>query len=413
MNKKNQPNVNNIFPKNNYDIDSLENIPLFSNIPQNNDKKQDFIIFPKDLKFEEKPDLNRISNINDNELPLEDKLQIQKQIDEDNDNDDQIEVIENILSNFGKEKFSNKKFLLYKKGQKNKYKSNSVVNSNNKILNKIKKDIALINFQQEINKIHKLHNYKIFLKSERAHLNTIRKNHFENNFNNESGSKNKKRIEEIKNKLYSKSKESKSNSKNSEIKKLINTFNVNRKKENFFNTKKEKAFNQILEGINNLKQMKINRSINNCNNKNNNNNNNNYVCNTFRSMINYDHFKNKKNNDEIQRLILPVNNSKKNKNKNQVEENNDYLKTEDSTNISIYNSNQFFYSVYNHAIKKYPYLYLLKNKINKMKTNDLSKSQKKTKDKIKKEKEENKSLLDKINSQRDIFQREIDKYNSK
>jgi hypothetical protein len=409
MNKKNQPNVNNIFPKNNYDIDSLENIPLFSNIPQNNDKKQDFIIFPKDLKFEEKPDLNRISNINDNELPLEDKLQIQKQIDEDNDNDDQIEVIENILSNFGKEKFSNKKFLLYKKGQKNKYKSNSVVNSNNKILNKIKKDIALINFQQEINKIHKLHNYKIFLKSERAHLNTIRKNHFENNFNNESGSKNKKRIEEIKNKLYSKSKESKSNSKNSEIKKLINTFNINRKKENFFNTKKEKAFNQILEGINNLKQMKINRSINNCNK--NNNNNTNYVCNTFRSMINYDYFKNKKNNNEIQRLILPVNNSKKNKNKNQVEENNDYLKTEDSTNISIYNSNQFFYSVYNHAIKKYPYLYLLKNKINKMKTNDLSKSQKKTKDK--KEKEENKSLLDKINSQRDIFQREIDKYNSK
>ena len=408
MNKKNQPNVNNIFPKNNYDIDSLENIPLFSNIPQNEVKKQDFIIFPKDLKFEEKPDFNRISNINDNELPLEDKLQIQKQIDEDNDNDDQIEVIENILSNFGKEKFSNKKFLLYKKGQKNKYKSNSVVNSNNKILNKIKKDIALINFQQEINKIHKLHNYKIFLKSERAHLNTIRKNHFENNFNNESGSKNKKRIEEIKNKLYSKSKESKSNSKNSEIKKLINTFNVNRKKENFFNTKKEKAFNQILEGINNLKQMKINRSINNCNK---NNNNNNYVCNTFRSMINYDYFKNKKNNNEIQRLILPVNNSKKNKNKNQVEENNDYLKTEDSTNISIYNSNQFFYSVYNHAIKKYPYLYLLKNKINKMKTNDLSKSQKKTKDK--KEKEENKSLLDKINSQRDIFQREIDKYNSK
>ena len=411
MNKKNQPNVNNIFPKNNYDIDSLENIPLFSNIAQNNDKKQDFIIFPKDLKFEEKPDLNRISNINDNELPLEDKLQIQKQIDEDNDNDDQIEVIENILSNFGKEKFSNKKFLLYKKGQKNKYKSNSVVNSNNKILNKIKKDIALINFQQEINKIHKLHNYKIFLKSERAHLNTIRKNHFENNFNNESGSKNKKRIEEIKNKLYSKSKESKSNSKNSEIKKLINTFNINRKKENFFNTKKEKAFNQILEGINNLKQMKINRSINNCNNKNNNNNNNNYVCNTFRSMINYDHFKNKKNDNEIQRLILPVNNSKKNKNKNQVEENNDYLKTEDSSNISIYNSNQFFYSVYNHAIKKYPYLYLLKNKINKMKTNDLSKSIKKTKDK--KEKDENKSLLDKINSQRDIFQREIDKYNSK
>lgn len=405
MNKKYQPNVNNIFPKNNYDIDSLENIPLFSNIAPNPDKKQDFIKFQKELKLEEKPDFNRISNINENELPLEDQIQIQKQIDQDNDNDDQIEVIEKILNNFGKEKYNNKKFLLYKKGQKNKYKSNSVVNSNNKILNKIKKDIALINFQQEINKIHKLHNYKIFLKSERAHLNTIRKNNLEN-IANESASKNKKRIEEIKNKLYSKSKQSKSNSKNHEIKKLINTFNINRKKENFLNYKKEKAFNQILDGINNLKQMKINRSINNSNK---NNNNNNYACNTFRSMINYDHYNIKKSNDEMQEIILPVNEPKKNK--EQIEENNDYLKTEDSSNISIYNSNQFFYTVYKHAIKKYPYLYLLKNKINKMKTNGLSKSQKKMKDENKKE--GSRSLLDKINNQKDIFQKEIDKYNSK
>jgi len=405
MNKKYQPNVNNIFPKNNYDIDSLENIPRFSNIAPNPDKKQDFIKFQKELKLEEKPDFNRISNINENELPLEDQIQIQKQIDQDNDNDDQIEVIEKILNNFGKEKYNNKKFLLYKKGQKNKYKSNSVVNSNNKILNKIKKDIALINFQQEINKIHKLHNYKIFLKSERAHLNTIRKNNLEN-IANESASKNKKRIEEIKNKLYSKSKETKNSSKNHEIKKLINTFNINRKKENFLNYKKEKAFNQILDGINNLKQMKINRSINN-NNKN--NNNNNYACNTFRSMINYDHYNIKKSNDEMQEIILPVNKPKKDK--KQIEENNDYLKTEDSSNISIYNSTQFFYTVYKHAIKKYPYLYLLKNKINKMKTNDLSKSQKKMKDENKKE--GSRSLLDKINNQKDIFQKEIDKYNSK
>jgi len=404
MNKKYQPNVNNIFPKNKYDIDSLENIPRFSNIAPNPDKKQDFIKFQKELKLEEKPDFNRISNINENELPLEDQIQIQKQIDQDNDNDDQIEVIEKILNNFGKEKYNNKKFLLYKKGQKNKYKSNSVVNSNNKILNKIKKDIALINFQQEINKIHKLHNYKIFLKSERAHLNTIRKNNLEN-IANESASKNKKRIEEIKNKLYSKSKETKNSSKNHEIKKLINTFNINRKKENFLNYKKEKAFNQILDGINNLKQMKINRSINN-NNKN--NNNNNYACNTFRSMINYEHYNIKKSNDEMQEIILPVNKPKKDK--KQIEENNDYLKTEDSSNISIYNSNQFFYTVYKHAIKKYPYLYLLKNKINKMKTNDLSKSQK-MKDENKKE--GSRSLLDKINNQKDIFQKEIDKYNSK
>ena len=172
MNKKYQSNVNNNFPKNNYEIVFPENISIFSNISQKTDKKEDFITFQKKLKLEEKPDFNRISNLKDNELPLEDQLQIQKQINDDNDNDDQIEVIENILNNFGKEKIKNKKFMLYKNGnKKNKYKSNSVMNGSNKILNKIKKDIALINFQQEINKIHKLLNYKIFLKSQKAHFN--------------------------------------------------------------------------------------------------------------------------------------------------------------------------------------------------------------------------------------------------
>lgn len=370
-------NINSIFSKNNYDKDSEENDIFFSTT----EKKEDLI------NTKEKPDLNRISNLKDNELPLEDKLQIQKQIndDNDNDNDDQIEVIENILNNFdnfGKEKFREKKFLMYKykSSLKKKYKSNSVINrSNNKILNKIKNDIALINFQQEINKIHKLHNYKIFLKSERAHLNTIKKNNMEkNNINQEN--KNKKRIEEIKKKLFEqKNKESKPNN----IKGLINNFNLNRKKENFLHSKNEKAFKQILEEINNLKQSKINN--------NNYNNNSNNVCNTFRSGINP--------------LIKSL------KQKNFLDDNEDYLKTEESTKTSSPYSNQFFYNVYKNSINKYPYLHILKNKINKMKKFDLSQSQKmfqvrnRTNNKI--------TLLEKINSQKDIFQKEIEKYNSK
>ena len=381
------PNVNFNFHNNNYDIDSPENFQIFSN---NNTK----------LKMEEKLDFNRISNLKDNELPLEDQLQIQKQINEDNDNDDQIEVIENILNNFGKEKYQNNKFLLYKKGYKGKYKSNSVINHNNKILNKIRNDIALINFQQEINKIHKLHNYKIFLKSERAHFNSLKKDKIDNIFFEEN--KNKKRIENIKKKLFAKNKEKKNTNKNNEIRKLISTFNKNRKRENLSKAKKENGFNQLLEEINNLKEMKMNNF----------NNNN---CKTFRSRINSDYFNSDNNNNininnnENQGVVLPVNDPKKNKKKN--EENEEYLKTEESTNISIFNSNQFFYTVYRNAIKKYPYLYLLKNKINKMKSNDLSKGKNKMKEKSKKE--ENISILDKINSQKNIFQKEIDKYKSK
>ena len=411
MNKKFQSNEKIIFPKNNPEIVFPENTPIFSNISSKNEKKEDFITFQKQLKMEEKPDLNRISNLKDNELTLEDQLQIQKQINDDYDNDDQIEVIENILNNFGKEKNKNKEFMLYKNKnkmnlnlQKNKYKSNSVINRNNthnKILNKIKKDIALINFQQEINKIHKLHNYKIFLKNEKAHFTSLKKANLEKENNlTESQSKNKNRIEEIKKKLYSKNQESKSSNKNNEIRTFINTFNIKRKKEKFFKSKNDKAFNQILEEINNLKLMKINNSIYNTNNYNNNKN----FCNTFRIRINHENFINSNNKENSK-------NNELNKNKKNVKENGDHLKTEDSSNISLYDSNQFFYTVYKHAIKKYPYLYLLKNKINKMKSNDVSKSQTKFKDKTKKE--ENISLLDKINSQRDIFQREIEQHNSK
>jgi hypothetical protein len=67
---------------------------------------------------------------------------------------------------------------------------------------------------------------------------------------------------------------SKSNnsSYNNNIKKLINIFNFNRRKEAFFNSKNEKAFNQMLSEINNLKKSKLN--------------NNNDLCPTFRSLKN-------------------------------------------------------------------------------------------------------------------------------
>ena len=383
MNQNSQTNVKLNLIQNNYDKDSKENTQIFSNDIPNIIKKEDFIPI--------QPDLNRISNLKDNDLPLEDKLQIQKQINDDNDNDDQIEVIENILNNFDKEKnFNNKKFLMYKNknSKKNSHKSNSVINRNNKILNRIKNDIAIINFQQELNQIHKLHNYKIFINSERAYINNSIK---KNNNDKENGldyneNKNKKRIEDLKKKLYLKNKEQ---DKNKEplhnIKKLINIFNNNRKKEDFFNSKNENAFNQIFDEINYLKNTKINH--------------NNDYYNTYRTLINTDN-----NNRISQKIVVSINNSNKKPKIN--EENYDYLKTQESTKNSDNNSNQFFYNVYKSSVKKYPYLYLLRNKINKMKSADISKSQKKVRERNKKD--NHISLLEKINSQKNIFQKEID-----
>lgn len=72
-------------------------------------------------------------------------------------------------------------------------------------------------------------------------------------------------------------------------------------------------------------------------------------------------------------------------------------------------------------MRKYPYLYLLKNKVNKMKYDDFNK--KKYKEIENKENKEIKaaekdiepklSILDKIKMQKDIFQKEIDKYKKK
>ena len=392
MNQNIDSNVKLNLIKNNYDSDFPDNIQLFSNEFQNFIKKEDFIPVQHDL--------NRISNLKDNDLPLEDKLQIQKQINDDNDNDDQIEVIENILNNFDKEKiFNNKKFLMYKNknNKKNKYKSSSVINRNNKILNKIKNDIALINFQQELNQIHKLHNYKIFLNSERAYINnSIKKNNERENGLDYNENKNKKRIDDLKKKLYPKNKEQNENKTSyKDIKKLINVFNINRKKEDLFNSKNEKEFNHILDELNILKKSKLDNNI----------------CKTSRTLKkntndNYNNINEKTN----QKIITTINNSNKNQKTN--EENYDILITDESTKISNSNSNQFFYNVYKNSVKKYPYLYLLRNKINKMRYAEISKSKKKIRERNGKDRYI--SLLEKINSQKNIFQKEIDEiYKSK
>ena len=385
--------------KNNYDVDSSENNQILSNLlpNKNRDKNEDLNCF-QNIKIEEN-EINRISNLKDNELTLEDKLQIQKQINDDNDNE--MEVIEIILNNFGKEK-NNKKFnnkfnnglMMYKNRKKNKFKSNSVINRNNKILNKIKNDIALINFQQEINKIHKLHNYHIFLKSERAHLNIVKKNNIIQEKNLNQINNNKKRIEEIKKKLLNKNNNS---YKQTDIKKLINTFNKNRKKENLTNSNNEKAFKQILEEITNFKEAKISNY----------NEKYDYLCETFRSQKNI----NKNENQLI--LSENNNNNKENKNNKNFDDNGDYLKTEESSKINSQNSNQFFYTVFKNSIKKYPYLHILKNKINKMQNSDVHLLKNSLKERNKNKNGNNLSILEKINKQTNIFQKEIEKYNSK
>ena len=385
--------------KNNYDVDSSENNQILSNLlpNKNRDKNEDLNCF-QNIKIEEN-EINRISNLKDNELTLEDKLQIQKQINDDNDNE--MEVIENILNNFGKEKNNNKfnnkfnnGFMMYKNRKKYKFKSNSVINRNNKILNKIKNDIALINFQQEINKIHKLHNYHIFLKSERAHLNIVKKNNIIQEKNLYQINNNKKRIEEIKKKLLNKNNNS---YKQTDIKKLINTFNKNRKKENLTNSNNEKAFKQILEEITNFKEAKISNY----------NEKYDYLCETFRSQKNI----NKNENQLI--LSENNNNNKENKNNKNFDDNGDYLKTEESSKINSQNSNQFFYTVFKNSIKKYPYLHILKNKINKMQNSDVHLLKNSLKERNKNKNGNNLSILEKINKQTNIFQKEIEKYNSK
>ena len=404
--------------KDNYDTDSPENINSIKNnsLKNNNNninleetkeevkfkKAEEFINFPK-AKEEDENKIIRISNLKDNELPLEDKLQIENQVDNDNDNEsEQIEVLENILSNFEKEKYKNK-FLEYKNNKKIKIKSHSITNTKNNILDKIKHDIAAINFEQTLNQICNNRNYNLILKGEKLNVNMINKNRI-----NKNKSKNNiSRIEELRKKLFSKSNissasktKSISNHKRNENKiffnKLDNEENFYNSCNNFFNkTHKQRLYNTLFNDTNNVKEIKINHF------------NINHIYNNF-----YDTFRNKRINNEItNKTILPVSTERKSIINNNI--------TIESQKKSINNnSNQFFYNVFTNSMRKYPYLYLLKNKVNKMKYDDFNKKKfKEVKNKViiaeEKESEPKLSILDKIKMQKDIFQKEIDKYKKK
>ena len=403
------------YKKENYDIDTSVNNININQINKDitkkenktkNEKNEEFI-FPK-IKEEEENRINRISNLKDNELPLEDKIQIENQVDNDNDNEsEQIEVLENILNNFGKEKYQNK-FIEYKNIKRNNFKSQSVSFSNtkNNLLNKIKHDIAIINFEQTLNKICNS-NHNFMIKKEKINANII--NNIKIN-KNKSINNNIVRIEELRKKLSSGINNSKAKSITNHKRNLNKLFfkNKNEKEDNFYSscnsnffnyTHKQRLYNSIFNGISNIKEIKIN------------NFNVNHIYNNF-----YDTFRNKRINIENgTKKIIPINTKRKNIDND--------MKADESPEISLSNrnTNQFFYNVFQNSIKKYPYLYLLKNKVNKMKNDDFS--QHNNSKNIKKniinneekdgETEPKISLLEKIKLQKDIFQKEIDKYKKK
>ena len=414
---------------------------------EKNSKNEEFIIFPN-IKEDEENKINRFSNLNDNELPLEDKIQIQKQFDNDNTNEsEQIEVIENILNNFEKEKYKNK-YLKYKKRKKNKFKSLSVTNPKNNILNKIKHDIVIINFEQEINNIcqnkNNKYNYNLIFKGDKLNINKINNNYFNKRKNNNL------RIEQIRKKLFSGNNIiSKTNSISNHQRNEKRFFNhINNENyffnscNNFYNTMekdKNKINNDFFNNINNIKEIKIN------------NFNFNRIYNNF-----YDTFRKKRIDvDNENNIIMPFNTIKKS-NKNHYKIYESPIK-----NSFNNNSNQFFYNVFNDSIKEYPYLHLLTKKVNKMKYDDFNKyilnkkingdenniecieskgnkDNKDNKDNNKDNKDDNKdnkdnnkdnkdnkdnnkdnnnkdtlSILEKFNRQKEIFLKEIDKYNKK
>ena len=132
---------------------------------------------------------------------------------------------------------------------------------------------------------------------------------------------------------------------------------INRKKneDNYFNLtndfyknkQRQKVYNNIINDINNIKEIKIN--------------NYNKIYNNF-----YDTFRNKRIYQEKEsQVFLPVNT--KIKNDRIYYNDNYYLKKEESNKIFFNDSNQFFYNVFKNSVKKYPFLHLLKNKVNKMK----------------------------------------------
>lgn len=423
-----------LFQKNNYDIDSPEKNLITINDEKkdnfedifekddNNNKKDEknkkyddeFIIFPKSGDEDENK-INRFSNFKEIELPLEDKIQIEKQVDDDNDNEsEQIEVIENILNNFEKAKIKNKNNTINNK--KNIFKSYTVDSKkNNHLLNKIKNDIALIKFEQEMNKINnnRTHNHKLILTGEKININIIN-NIYKKNVN--LSKKNLLRIEEIKRKLYSgtnnsnnnteKKTRSISNNKRNWNKSIINR---NKNEENYFSSSNDfyknksrlKIYDNIINEINDKKEIKIN------------NFNYNNIYNNF-----YETFRNKRMYEQENNIILPVNTKRQ---KNYYKDKNApndgyYMKTEELIKSPYNNSNQFFYNVFTMSIKKYPFLHLLKNKVNKMKKSDFSEPKLKydlSKNDDEKINEPKISILDKINFQKDILQKEMNRIKNK
>ena len=282
-----------IFQKNNYDIDSPEQNLMTINDEKknkfedifekddNNNKKDEknkkyddeFIIFPNTAdEVEDENKINRFSNLKEIEFPLEDQIQIEKQVDDNDNESEQIEVIENILNNFEKEKNKSKNnFLIYKNStinnKKNVFKSYTVDNKkSNHLLNKIKNDIALIKFEQEINKMHnnRTHNHKLLLTGEKININIINNNLNKKNIN--LSKKNLLRIEEIKRKLYSGTNKSNNNTEKktrsiSNNKRIWNKtiINRNKKEENYFsssndfykNKSKQKIYDNLINEINN------------------------------------------------------------------------------------------------------------------------------------------------------------------
>jgi hypothetical protein len=432
-----------IFQKNNYDIDSPEQNLITINDEKknkfedifekddNNNKKDEkkkkyddeFIIFPKTGdEFEDENKINRFSNLKEIELPLEDEIQIEKQVDDNDNESEQIEVIENILNNFEKDKNKKKNnFLIYKNNtinnKKNVFKSYTVDNKkSNHLLNKIKNDIALIKFEQEINKMHnnRTHNHKLFLTGEKININIINNNLNKKNIN--LSKKNLLRIEEIKRKLYSRGNSSNNNTEKktrsiSNNKRIWNKsiINRNKKEENYFsssndfykNKSKQKIFDNLINEINNNKEIQI---------KNFNNNN---IYNNF-----YNTFRNKRIYVQENEIILPVNTKRKKnyyKDKN-ITDDDYYMRTEELTKSPYNNSNQFFYNVFKMSIKKYPFLHLLKNKVNKMKKSDFSEPKMKyalSNNDEEKINEPKISILDKIKFQKDILKNEMNRIKNK
>ena len=353
-------------------------------------KKEEVIIFPKEKNYEDNK-INRFSNLKENEFPLEDKIQIQKQVDNDNDNEsEQIEVLENILNNFGKEKYKNT-FLKNNTKKTNINKLKSMFNcQNNSIINKIKHDIALIKFEQTLNSIYNKNKYN----------NDLGKR---NEIKNKSKEKNILRIEKIKNLLFSEMNvgsklKSISNHTRNENKVSINTkFPQER---NFYNSchdfykrkSRKHIINQFYNDSYNIREIKIN-------NFNINPIYNNYYD-TFRSRIlDADNY-NKIN------LFNDINNKAKNKRSTVM---NEPIKSNLGT------SNQFFFDIYTNSMSKYPYLYLLRNKINKMRKEEISRkySKKEKKEEENKNEEPKLSILEKINEQKILFMQEIDKCKNK